>query len=96
MKAGKEKFLIALFYPFTLVMLAAGFAAFFLLVLGFSPLLAATVALCFFSFSATVLYFVTKPAISSLGMRRVFLGFILTADVFAVLSLVALLITWIG
>lgn len=92
-KSRNKKILIMLFYPFTLAMIAAGFTAFFILMLGFSAHLAATVALCFFAFSSSVLYFISKPAIELLNLRRVFLNFIIIGDILAILSLVSLFLS---
>lgn len=87
----RKKVLVMLFYPFTLTMVAAGFAAFFLLVLGYSVHLAATVLLCFFGFSSTVLYFISKPTIEAMNLRVVFLNIVAFADILAFLSLISLI-----
>ncbi|KXB02177.1 hypothetical protein AKJ44_01235 [candidate division MSBL1 archaeon SCGC-AAA261F17] len=92
MGSWQRKALIALFYPFTLLMIVAGFTAFVLLVFDFSTFFAATVALCFFSFSATILYLIFRPVIKLLNVRRIFLGLVVAADVLAILSLGTLLL----
>ena len=92
----ERKIFLILVYPFTLALIAAGFAAFFLLVLGFSVHLAATVALGFFGFTSTIVYFVSKPALEQMNFKLLFLNIVVFADIFAILSLITYLYSQFG
>lgn len=77
-------------------MVTTGAAAFFMLILGFSLHLAATIAIGFFAITSSILYTISKPAIDLLNMRKVFLSFVVVAVVLAILSFVTLILTHIG
>lgn len=95
-KFPNQKILMMLFYPYSIAMITSGFAAFIIIILGFSLHLAATVALSFFAFSASVLYFISKPAIKLLNLKGMFLSLTVLADIFAVLSFGTLLFSSLG
>jgi hypothetical protein len=77
---------VALFYPFTLAACAAGFVAFLMLLLKFPMLTVSTIVLWFYFISAASIYLISKSALKSLGMHRLFLGFIVTIGTLAILS----------
>lgn len=89
-----QKVLVILFYPYTLAMITSGFTAFIILILGYSLHLAATVALSFFAFSSTILYFITKPATKPLKLQELFLSITVLADIFAILSVGTLILSY--
>ncbi len=95
-ESKRRRIFLILIYPFTLALIAAGFAAFFLLVMGFSAHLAATVTLGFFGGTSTVLYIVSKPAIEQANFRILFLNIVVFGDIFALLSLATYLFSQVG
>jgi hypothetical protein len=76
----------ALFYPFTVAAIAAGFLAFVMLVLKISMAAVSAIVLWFYFICAASIYLMSKQAIERLGMRRLFLGLILTISMLAILS----------
>ncbi|KXA89877.1 hypothetical protein AKJ36_00800 [candidate division MSBL1 archaeon SCGC-AAA259I07] len=95
-KTPNQQVLVMLFYPYTLAMITAGFTAFIILILGYSLHLAASVALGFFGFSSTILYFITKPATKPLNLQGLFLSITVLADIFAILSFGTLFLSFLG
>lgn len=95
-KFPNQKILMMLFYPYSLAMITSGFAAFIIIILGFSLHLAATVVLSFFGFSSSILYFISKPAIKLLNLKGIFLSFTVLTDIFAFLSLGTYLLSLFG
>lgn len=93
-RSRRKRTFIILIYPFTLALIAAGFAAFFLLILNFSVHLAATVALGFFGFTSTGLYFVSKPAIEQTDFKFLFMNMVMFADIFGALTLITYLYSY--
>lgn len=92
MEARKKAILVALFYPFTIATVAAGFLAFIMLMLKLPMPAVSTVVLGFYFVCAVSIYLISKQVIESFGMQRLFLGFVLTTGVLAALS--AVLFIW--
>ena len=92
MEARKKVILVALFYPFTIATVAAGFLAFVMLMLKLPMLAVSTIVLGFYFVCAASIYLISKQVIESFGMRGLFLGFIITIGVLAALS--AVLFIW--
>ena len=88
--------MMAVFYPFTVVAIAAGFIAFILLVLKVSPPVVSAVVLGFYAVSVTCLYAIFRPVVGDLGIGVPLLGFILVVDVLAVVSIILVILEWIG
>ena len=86
MRARKWTVLAALFYPFTIAIVAAGLLAFVMLLLKLDLLLVATVVLWFYFACAASIYAISRDALRALGMHRLFLGLLLTIGVLAILS----------
>ncbi len=84
--------LLALFYPITVVVMAAGFIAFFMALLKQSPLFIGTVVIWLFFVSTTSIYVISKEAVRALGFRNIYLGIVITFGILAVLSLALLLL----
>jgi len=78
--------LMALFYPFTIVTIAAGFLAFVMILLKFDILMVSTVVLWFYFACAASIYFISERALKVFGFRGLFLGFIITIGILAILS----------
>jgi hypothetical protein len=87
---------MAVVYPFTLAMIAAGFIGFVMLVLKLPLLVVSTAVLGFYSACALPLYFIFKPVIEDLQMRKPLLGFVLTMSTFALMSAFLLIWEWLG
>lgn len=92
MKARKWTVLMALFYPFTMATVAAGFLAFVMIMLNLDMLLIATIVLWFYFACAASIYLISKDALKALNVHRFFLGLTLTAGLLAALSVVALVL----
>jgi len=86
MEARKGVILAALFYPFSIATVAAGFLAFVMIVLKADILTVSTVVLWFYFVCAASIYFISERALKAFGVRGVFLGFIITIGVLAILS----------
>lgn len=84
--------LVALFYPFTIATVAAGFLAFVMLMLEIPMLAVSAVVLWFYFACAASIYLISKRVIERFGMRPLFLGFIITIGALAALS--AVLFIW--
>ena len=78
----------ALFYPFSIATIAAGFLAFVMIVLKFDFLTISTVVLWFYFACVASIYFISERAIKAFGFRGLFLGFTITIGVLAILSAV--------
>lgn len=92
MEARKKAILVALFYPFTIATVAAGFLAFVMLVLKFPMLAVSTAVLWFYFICAASIYLISRRVIESFGMRRLFLSSVVTISILAILS--AVLFIW--
>ncbi|MDI6883809.1 MAG: hypothetical protein QMD00_01530 [Hadesarchaea archaeon] len=92
MNARKWMILTALFFPFTIATVAAGFLAFVMILLNLDLLLIATVVLWFYFACAASIYAISKDALRALGVHRLFLGFTLTIGLLAALSAVVLVL----
>jgi len=88
LEARKKAILVALFYPFTVATIAAGFLAFAMLMLKLPMLAISTTVLWFYFICAASIYLISKQVIESFGMRRLFLSFVLTIIILAILSTV--------
>ena len=86
MEARKGAILMALFYPFTIATIAAGFLAFVMIVLKVDFLTVSTVVLLFYFACAASIYFISERALKAFGFRGLFLGFIITIGILAILS----------
>lgn len=84
--------LTALFYPFTVATVAAGFLAFVMIMLNLDLLFIAAIILWFYFACAASIYLISKDALRALGVHRIFLGFTLTVGLLAVLSAAVLLL----
>ena len=78
----------ALFYPFSIATIAAGFLAFVMIVLKADFLTVSTVVLWFYFACAASIYFISERAIKAFGFRGLFLGFTITIGILAILSAV--------
>ncbi len=96
MEARKRAIFMAVMYPFTLAMIAAGFIGFVMLVLKLPLLAVSTAVLGFYSLCAVPLYLIFKPVIEDLRMRKPLLSFVLTMSTFAILSAILLVWEWLG
>lgn len=92
MTAHKWTILTALFYPFTIATVAAGFLAFVMIMLNLDLLFIATIVMWFYFACAASIYLISKDALRALGVHRLFLGFTLTAGLLAVLSAAVLVL----
>lgn len=88
MEMRKGPVLLILLYPFTLVTIAAGFLAFVMLVMRLDFLVVSSVVLWFYSICAASIYLITARALRKFGLHRLFLGFVSTFFILAVLSTV--------
>ncbi len=86
MEARKVAILIALIYPFTIATIAAGFLAFVMIVLKVDIFTVSTVVLWFYFACAASIYFILERALKTFGIRGLFLGFIITIGILAILS----------
>jgi hypothetical protein len=86
MEARKGVILMALFYPFTIATIAAGFLAFVMIVFEADILTVSTVVLWFYFACAASIYFISEQALKAFGVRGLFLGFIITIGILAILS----------
>jgi len=91
-ESRKRAILVALFYPFTIATVAAGFLAFVMLMLKLPMLAISTAVLWFYFICAASIYLISKQVIESFGMRKLFLSFVLTISILAILS--AVLFIW--
>lgn len=96
MSERERAIFFALFYPFTIAAVAAGFLAFIMLVLKISMAAVSAIVLWFYFICAASIYLMSKQAIERLGMRRLFLGLILTISMLAILSAVLFILEQIG
>jgi hypothetical protein len=92
----RARVFFALFYPFTIAAVAAGFLAFIMLVLKFSMTAVSAIVLWFYFICAASIYGMSKQAIEKLGMRKLFLGLIVTISMLAILSGVLFILEQIG
>jgi len=88
--------LMALFYPFTIVTIAAGFLAFVMIVLKVDIFTVSTVVLWFYFACAASIYFISERALKAFGVRWLFLGFIITIGILAILSVILLVLRQFG
>jgi len=88
MEVHKGAILAALFYPFSIATIAAGFLAFVMIVLKADFLTVSTVVLWFYFACAASIYFISERAIKAFGFRGLFLGFTITIGILAILSAV--------
>lgn len=86
METRKWTILAALFYPFVLATVAAGFLAFVMIMLNLKLLVIATVVLWFYFACAASIYAISRDALRALGVNRLFLGFTAAIGVLAALS----------
>ncbi len=77
---------MALFYPFTIATIAAGFLAFVMIMFKFDILMISTIVLWFYFVCAASIYFISEQALKVFGVRWLFLGFIITIGILASLS----------
>jgi hypothetical protein len=94
LEARKRAIFLALFYPFSIATVAAGFLAFIMLMLKLPMLAISTTVLWFYFTCAASIYLMSKQVIESFGMRRLFLSFVVTIGILAILS--AILFIWMG
>jgi len=87
---------MALFYPFTIVTIAAGFLAFVMIVLKVDIFTVSTVVLWFYFACAASIYFISERALKAFGVRWLFLGFIITIGILAILSVILLVLRQFG
>jgi len=92
LEARKKAILVALFYPFTIATVAAGFLAFVMLMLELPMLGVSTTVLWFYFACAASIYLISKQVIERFRMQGLFLGFVITIGVLAALS--AVLLIW--
>jgi len=85
--------MLMLFYPFTTALIAAGFLAFVMLVVGVRPLLTSAAMLWFLFACWVAIYALSRPALRALGFNRLFLGLTLTAGLLATALSVSVFIT---
>lgn len=78
--------MLALFYPFTIVTIAAGFVALVMILLKFDMLAVSAVVLWFYFACAASIYLISKKALEMFGVRRLFLSFTIAMGIFAILS----------
>ncbi len=88
--------MMALFYPFTIVTIAAGFLAFVMIVLKVDIFTVSTVVLWFYFACAASIYFISERALKAFGVRWLFLGFIITIGILAILSVILLVLRQFG
>ena len=96
MEARKGTILMALFYPFTFATIAAGFLAFVMIVIKADILTVSTVVLWFYFACAASIYFISERALKAFGFRGLFLGFIITIGILAILSAVIFVLKQFG
>lgn len=96
MEPRRHAILMAVFYPFTMVAIAAGFIAFVMLILKVPLPVVSAVVLGFYAACVTGLYLIFRPVIEDLGVQRPLLGFVLTMSAFAVTSIVLVIWEWLG
>lgn len=96
MEARKGAILMALFYPFTIATIAAGFLAFVMIVLKVDILTVSTVILWFYFACAASIYFISERALKAFGVRGLFLGFIITIGILAILSVILFVLRQFG
>ena len=85
-----------IFYPFSMATIAAGFIGFILLFMEIPMPAVAAVVLDFYAACVVSLYWIFKPVIAELGVRKPLLGLVLTMGAFAV-ALTALVVwEWLG
>lgn len=76
----------ALFYPFSIATIAAGFLAFVMIVLKIDILMVSTVVLWFYFACAGSIYLISEQALKAFGVRELFLGFTIIIGILAILS----------
>jgi len=86
MEARKGAILLALFYPFTIATIAAGFLAFVMIMLKVDVPTVSAVVLWFYFACVVSIYLISERALKAFGVRRFFIGFILTIGILAILS----------
>ncbi len=96
MEARKGVILAALFYPFSIATIAAGFLAFVMIVLKVDLLTVSTVVLWFYFACAASIYFISERALKTFGFRGLFLGFTITIGILAILSAVLFVVGKFG
>jgi len=82
---------MALFYPLSVATISAGLIAFLMILLKMDPLLTSAVTLWFYLISAVSIYLITKEALVTFGVQKIYLGLILTVGFLALASLLLLL-----
>lgn len=96
MEPRRRAILMAVFYPFTMALIAVGFIAFIMLILKVPLPVVSAVVLGFYAACVTGLYLVFRPVIEDLGVRKPLLGFVLTMSTLAVASIVLVIWEWLG
>ncbi len=91
MRAARLFPLLLLFYPFSLVTVAAGLLALLLLLAGVGREVLVPAVLWFFFCSFLAVYLITRRALRLFGFQRLFLPFLLVLGLLSVLSLLPLL-----
>ena len=87
---------MALLYPFTFATIAAGFLAFVMIVLKVDILTVSIVVLWFYFACTASIYFILERALKAFGVRGLFLGFIITIGILAILSAVIFVLKQFG
>ncbi len=96
MESRRRAILMAIFYPFTMALIATGFIAFIMLILEVPLPVVSAVVLSFYSACAVSIYLIFRPVIRDLRARRPLLGFVLTMSAFAIVSVVLVVWEWLG
>lgn len=92
METRKWPILAALFYPFAITTMAAGFLALVMILLKLDLLIIATVVLWFYFAAASAIYMISKDVLKALGLHRFFLSLTAAVGVLALLSAILLLL----
>lgn len=96
MEARKGAVLAALFYPFSIATIAAGFLAFVMIVLKVDLLTVSTVVLWFYFACAASIYFISERVFKAFGFHGLFLGFTITIGILAILSAALFVLRQLG
>jgi hypothetical protein len=89
MEKRKLILLTALFYPLALALVAAGFLAFIMLVLGMDVLVVGSVVLWFYFLSAVLVFSLSKRTLKILGFYNLFLALVLMVGLLSLFSAIA-------
>ncbi len=96
METRKRALLAALFYPLSIVTIAAGFIAFIMILLKIRMLVTATVVFWFYWACSLPIYRMSKPLAEMLGVKKVFFGFFAAVSTLAALSTIVLALEQLG